>query len=63
MGPFVFVQVLAQCHEREVVHGDVKPDNIMTTKGCHVTLVDFGMAYLNDGVSAYRLANYCLGWG
>jgi serine/threonine protein kinase len=56
------VQVLANCHERRVVHGDITPANIMSGKEkCPVTLVDFGSASLSDGVHALNLPLCLLG--
>jgi serine/threonine protein kinase len=46
-----FVQILASCHSRGVLHGDVKPENIMVSHfGALVTLIDFGSASLRDGM-------------
>ncbi|MCL6290565.1 serine/threonine-protein kinase [Streptomyces sp. 43Y-GA-1] len=39
---------LADAHEVDVVHRDVKPDNIMITGRSDVKLVDFGLARLID---------------
>jgi serine/threonine protein kinase len=35
---------LAQAHAAEIIHGDVKPANILVTKDGHVKLGDFGIA-------------------
>jgi serine/threonine protein kinase len=44
-------QILAECHQRGVVHGDVKPANIMSAgEECHAALIDFGTASFWDGV-------------
>jgi eukaryotic-like serine/threonine-protein kinase len=45
------LRVLEQCagalkaaHEKNIIHGDVKPENIMITAGRHAKLLDFGVA-------------------
>jgi hypothetical protein len=44
------VQVLVECHERGVVHGNVKPANIMSSLDKHgVTLMGFGASSIKDG--------------
>jgi serine/threonine protein kinase/tetratricopeptide (TPR) repeat protein len=37
-------EALADAHAREVVHGDIKPENIMLTPGGQVKILDFGVA-------------------
>ncbi|KDQ58032.1 hypothetical protein JAAARDRAFT_57825 [Jaapia argillacea MUCL 33604] len=42
---------LAHLHSRNVVHGDLKPDNVLVRKGMHgpyVQLTDFGLARIID---------------
>jgi WD40 repeat protein/class 3 adenylate cyclase/energy-coupling factor transporter ATP-binding protein EcfA2 len=38
-------------HDPPVVHGDVKPANLVLTKGGRIVLVDFGIASTGDGVA------------
>jgi serine/threonine protein kinase/tetratricopeptide (TPR) repeat protein len=46
-----FLAIAAECsaaltaaHERRVLHGDIKPENIMLTPSGHVKILDFGVA-------------------
>jgi serine/threonine protein kinase len=44
------VQVLADCHQLGLVHGDIKPENVMSLKEKDgVRLVDFGTASVLAG--------------
>ncbi len=43
------LEILAAAHAREVVHRDLKPDNVFITKSGDVKVLDFGVARWNDG--------------
>ena len=38
------LEVLAACHADDVVHRDLKPQNVMVDDGLRITLLDFGVA-------------------
>ena len=48
------LDVVQYCHENEVYHRDVKPDNILLRNGDpdHPVLVDFGLSFNNKEVAA-----------
>ncbi len=46
------LEILAAAHAREVVHRDLKPDNVFLTKTGEVKVLDFGVARWNDGKSS-----------
>ena len=46
------LDILAAAHAREVVHRDLKPDNVFVTKEGAVKVLDFGVARWNDNKSS-----------
>ena len=50
-----YLQGLAQTHECDFVHGDMKPENALLTSNSIVKLTDFGTsASLSDGVAMQK---------
>ena len=59
----IFRQILegiAYAHETDVVHRDLKPDNIFITDSSGVKVVDFGLAHLKD-ITAMTRTGFVLG--
>ena len=46
------LEILAAAHQHNVVHRDLKPDNVFVTKSGEVKVLDFGVARWNDGKSS-----------
>lgn len=43
-----FCHIVARAHERGVVHGDLKPDNIVIKDDGQIRIIDFGMARVRN---------------
>jgi len=52
-------RALLYAHQRQVIHSDVKPANILVTSSGQARLVDFGIASLNRGDQGNETRLYC----
>jgi serine/threonine-protein kinase len=51
------VRALEACHKNNIIHRDVKPDNLCISKDGSLRLIDFGLAkYVNEQSLAASLA-------
>ena len=51
---------LKVCHERGIIHGDIKPENILLTNDFEIKLVDFGYSRFISGGRVYELTGYVI---
>ena len=49
------IDTLAFLHRHQVIHGDLHHKNIMVSKSLKVTIIDFGLAHLQNAVSIDQL--------
>ncbi len=49
---------LRHVHEKNVIHRDIKPDNIMLDKDQNAILIDFGLAGFNNGKTRLGTPGY-----
>jgi serine/threonine protein kinase len=53
------VDAVAECHSKFIVHGDVKPGNVMfDTVNDRIVLIDFGLSFENTSVKVCGTPNY-----
>lgn len=56
------LDVLASAHEKEIVHRDIKPDNLFITKEGRLKVLDFGFAQMRSSFRSEQTATgYLLG--
>lgn len=41
-------QAIEYCHEKGIIHSDIKPENVMIDNENNITLIDFGLSYVYD---------------
>ena len=55
------LEVLSAAHARQIVHRDIKPDNLFLTSGLTVKVLDFGIARLREGSSTSTQTGQAVG--
>lgn len=49
---------LSYLHQQQLVHGDLKPSNLLVCGDCQLKLIDFGLACLLDGVHGIEASGF-----
>uniref|UniRef100_A0A914CR67 mitogen-activated protein kinase kinase n=1 Tax=Acrobeloides nanus TaxID=290746 RepID=A0A914CR67_9BILA len=52
------VKALEDCHDKKILHRDVKPGNILIKRAGYIKLGDFGEAKITDGISSTLSGTY-----
>ncbi len=50
--------ILVYIHKKGVIHGDVKPENIMLTEEAKLKLIDFGISFSDDNKAKRAYSNF-----
>lgn len=46
------VEAVSQAHQQNIIHCDIKPENVLVTHDGQVKLLDFGIAHLTDALAS-----------